>query len=371
METPDQEKLLFSSKDFFNHLIHCIEQAKSTIDIETYIFVQDPKGVLILNHLRKASKRGVKIRLLIDGVGSSDWTLNTIKTWEDKNFRIRIFNPLFWQKREFDIKPLKWLIALHKANRRNHRKTCLFDESSALIGSFNICEHSSHPWRDSAVYLSNIDITELKNAFQEAWGNTEKGLRKFFALTPIESSIQKKSPVFLLNNSFNKRKKLFNELIYRIFQANEIIWITNAYFIPDHYLLKALKFATWRDVDVRIILSKDSDLFFMKWASSVFYENLANLGVKIYQYQESILHAKTLIIDQWAIVGSRNLNHRSLIHDLEVDVKLQTAEGLLSLKNQFDIDISKSEIYNTSKKSPLKTLKHTLGRLFLLLKHWL
>src|SRR3989344_6416821 len=116
------------------------------------------------------------------------------------------------------------------------------------------------------------------------------------------------------------------------------IWMTNAYFVPDNFLLKALVDAADTGVDVRIILPKKSDLRFMTWASATFHENLLKAGIRIFEYVPSILHAKTLIIDDWVLVGSSNMNYRSLLHDLEVDINVASLTAKKTLEQQFLTD---------------------------------
>src|SRR5690606_9536069 len=118
---------------------------------------------------------------------------------------------------------------------------------------------------------------------------------------------------------------------------------TNAYFVPDKKLLNALIYASYRKVDVRILLPETSDIFFIPWASSYFYGQLLKAGVRIFEYQNRMLHAKTIINDDWASIGSSNLNSRSLHHDLELDYSLQLGSSKASLMKDFLNDLKNTE----------------------------
>ena len=152
-------------------------------------------------------------------------------------------------------------------------------------------------------------------------------------------------------------------------KAKERIWLTHAYFLPDNFLLKTLKMAAARGVDVKILLPKKSDVFIMPWASETFYRSLIESGVEIYEYLPSVLHAKILIIDDWVSIGSSNLNHRSLLHDLEVDVSLQTQQAKAQVCEQFCEDIKKSDQVSLCDWSQRPWYRRFLGQLVLYVKY--
>ncbi|MCM2323553.1 MAG: phospholipase D-like domain-containing protein [Oligoflexia bacterium] len=120
------------------------------------------------------------------------------------------------------------------------------------------------------------------------------------------------------------------------------MWITNAYFAPDILLARALRVAAWGGADVRVLVPKKSDIFFMPWVTEAFYHHLLRAGVRVYEFLPSILHAKTLLIDDWGTIGSSNLNHRSLLHDLEADFVVGHHESIDALATLFEEDLRQS-----------------------------
>ena len=140
--------------------------------------------------------------------------------------------------------------------------------------------------------------------------------------------------------------------------------------MPDHFLLRKLKEAAHKGIDVRILLPQHSDVIFMPWASKAFYYSLLKAGVRIFEYQPSILHAKTLIIDDWFLVGSSNLNHRSLRHDLEVDVNICTSRAKSSLNQQFLLDLAQSKEIFLSDWQKRPWYQNLVGKLILYIKYW-
>ncbi|GAH09354.1 unnamed protein product, partial [marine sediment metagenome] len=155
-------------------------------------------------------------------------------------------------------------------------------------------------------------------------------------------------------------------------RCKQRIWITNAYFVPDNVLLKRLRDAANNGIDVRILLPKKSDVMVMPWASSTFYYRLLKSGVKIFEYLPSMLHAKSLIIDNWALIGSSNLNHRSLLHDLEADIMLKSTESIKQLESDFLNDLTQSREVELDSWHIIRPLRQRLvGRMVLYMKYWI
>lgn len=369
----NSEYLTTNADDYFQRLIDDIDQAQKTIELETYIFEADKIGNLVLNALCKASDRGLQVRLIIDGFGSSVWLTSAINKLMQHQVQVKIYHPLpwrFWQwglatNQENFFNKLIFLIS--RINRRNHRKFCIIDENIHWIGSFNLSavhlidSQGGDNWRDSAVRLTTNHKDAL-NAFNKTWLN-KRFVRK-------ESSDN--FPYFFrLNNSLLKRRHLYKDLLHKIINSDCEILITTPYFIPEAKLLHKLKQASQKGVDIKILLPAVSDVFFMPWASSLFYSELIQAGVKIYEYNAGVLHAKTLVIDNWATIGSSNMNSRSIIHDLEIDYELQNKESIDLLKHQFLNDLKQSNLINANdikKRSPIIKL---LGHLILYLRYWL
>ena len=135
--------------------------------------------------------------------------------------------------------------------------------------------------------------------------------------------------------------------------------------------MEALTYASYRGVDVRILLPRTSDIFFIPWASTYFYRRLLKSGTRIFEFQHRMLHAKTLIIDDWAAIGSSNLNRRSLNHDLELDYSLQLTESKKVLAKSFENDLEKSEELDATNFEQTRVWQRILGGILVfLLAHW-
>ncbi|MGB6977008.1 MAG: phospholipase D-like domain-containing protein [Gammaproteobacteria bacterium] len=373
------QQTIFSSGDsYFASLLTDLRAATQTIALETYIFNPDPLGQEVAKELIKAAQRGVQVRILVDGAGSSLWGGKLTLDLERVGIQTRIFHPFPWRtwhwSRSHVRTPflLKMIYLFLKINSRNHRKICLIDNRIAYVGSFNITQdHLSEQqkgkgWRDTAVKITGADLQPLADAFNAAWDHQpiKERLRKMFRQINT-------NPIFRINNTRHRRRLLYKDLLHRMLQCKKRIWMTNAYFVPDNFLLRSIIEKAEDNLDVRILLPKDSDIFFMTWASSAFYYNLLKAGVRIFEYLPSNIHAKVLMMDDWVIVGSSNLNHRSLLHDLEADVNICDPQGKQAIEQQFLIDLKNSREISLSNWRVRPFYQRFIGKLLLYLKYWI
>lgn len=378
IEPTELQQFIFSKgDDYFHTLLSDIQSAHKSIDLEIYIFNQDNLGEKIVAALTQATNRGVKVRVLVDGAGTPVWDVFA-KTLEHAGAQTRIFHPFPWRlwqwSRSYVRVPviLKAIYLFLKINSRNHRKVCIIDNKIAYVGSFNISkvhlsrEGGGDGWRDTGVKITGAELNDLIAAFEAAWEHVpiQERLQNIFKQVNLD-------PIIRLNNSRHRRRLLYKNLLDRIEHCRQRIWMMNAYFVPDNFLLKNLKEAARRNVDVRIVLPQKSDVFFMPWASSAFYRSLLKSGVRIFEYQPSMLHTKILILDDWMLVGSSNLNHRSLLHDLEVDVNIRLPSAKKEIEQQFIEDLKTTQEVGLEQWYKRPFYQRLLGRLLLYLKYWI
>ncbi len=379
MTNPVLDELLFLDGDsYFAAVLQDIAQAQTRIDVETYIFKDDALGQRIQQALAAAAARGVSVRILVDGAGTPGWGSMYTGKFKSKNMEVRIFHPFlwrFWQWRR-SIKKFPFLLDILyyflRYNSRNHRKTLLIDNKILYVGSANIdiCHlgimHSGRNWRDTMVRLIGVNIADAESAFEAAWDHTtpQERIQRMFAHVNTRAIVR-------LNNTRHQRRVLYKYLLLRLSRCKQRVWITNAYFVPDNFLLKSLTDLASSGVDVRILLPQKSDIFIMTWAAAAFYQRLLKAGVRIFEYLPSMLHAKSLILDNWFIVGSSNLNHRSLLHDLEIDVSIQLPESKQRLEQQFLVDLSNSKEITWETWQKRSFTQRFFGRVVLYLKYWI
>ncbi len=349
------ETLFFDGDKYFQALAAAIDAAKHEILVESYIYDMDTVGLRILYHLEAAVGRGVTVRILVDGIGSYNWLTELRYECRKRKLLFRVYHPLPFRlnlMRRISWKRLRRLLTLfRRINKRNHRKTITIDQEKAFLGSFNISQvHSKKmmglkAWRDSGVFVQGSSVIFLRQDFLRAWSKS-----KFESLSGFSENgnllrrkaLMPKNSLIRLNSRIRWRYSLLRDLNFRMKSAQKRILITNGYFLPRQSVLRGLKKAARRGVFVGLCIPAKSDIWFVKAAAKSLYLRLINAGVHIYEYQPTILHAKTLIIDDWATVGSHNLNHRSLVHDLEVEAVLTSQQSIAELIQQWDADVKNS-----------------------------
>lgn len=346
------ESLFFEGDLYFDKAISLIDLAENEVLLESYIFNLDLVGLRFLNALEAAKNRGVRVLILVDGIGSYNWLTQLRDQCQKRGLHFRVYHPLPFRLQI--IKSLSWrklrrlLFLFRRINKRNHRKVLAVDGEKALLGSFNISQiHSvttsaESAWRDTGVFLEGPSIGFLRRAFLQAWSKS-----KFESLSDHSQMLKRKLRHFTagpirLNLTMRWRYFLRRDLARRIKQSERRVLITNGYFLPTRSILRSLKKAAQRGIYVALCIPAKSDIWFVKAAAKSLYFKLLKAGVHIYEYQPRVLHAKTLVVDDWATVGSHNLNHRSLTHDLEVEAVLQNPESLAALIEQWDQDVANS-----------------------------
>lgn len=300
-------QVYLSGAAFLNHLLDQITRAQRSIFIEMYIFAIDEFGSKIINALieQKKSKPLMDIKIHVDGIGS--WSsidhLNQIFT--ENKIHFKVFNP-------------PSIRSIFKLNRRNHRKLIIIDDSLVFTGSCNFVRNHLKEfdnWLDICVQLQAYGSSQLffSNLFLNNWENKKS-----------VNLLLTKSPLWLmLNRNFLERWRNLNFILNEMQRAERRVLIANAYFVPHQKIIRKLKDISRKQlVSTTLILSKRSDVFLMEWIRPYLLKTLLGIGCRVFLFDQRILHAKMLILDNIAYVGSYNLNHRSLFHDLEIQIKI-------------------------------------------------
>ncbi len=361
---------------FFEALEGAIRAAQRSIDMESYIFMLDQAGERVLKLLKDAATRGVRVRLAVDGIGSSTWAKELRTRATEGRILFKVYHELPWERwwRGGRTGPgrRKLSAVLRRLNARNHRKVCIIDGMRAFVGSMNVAAcHlpavvGQSAWRDTVVMVEGPDVAVLADTFEEVWIGSWRRLRR-----RLRSRRAQSSELVRLNVRHKQRQANYLDLLVRIVRARRRVWITNAYFVPDGSILRALAIAAQAGVDVRIVVPRFSDVVFIPWVASAFHLGLLRAGVKVFEYQLSILHAKTMLIDDWTLVGSSNLNHRSLLHDLEADVVLVDEKACTSLEQQFVRDCQGSVPITLENWRARPFIERALGRVLLAFRYLL
>jgi cardiolipin synthase len=357
---------------WFADLLAGLAAARRRVWLETYILAADPLGERVVAALRAAAARGCEVRLLVDGVGAAAWLRGG-----DPGVPLRVWNPLPWAaaRRAGLFRRWRWLAAM---NRRDHRKVCLIDDRLAWVGSFNLdgCHlrelHGEAAWRDCGAVVAGDGVTALHAAYQHAWCRAWPVIVGHLRLRrPAGRQPAIGNPDVRLNHTWSIRRAAYRDLLLRLRAARTRIWISNAYVVPRGSLLRALQAAARRGVDVRLLAPARSDVPFMPWLGAIFADALSARGVRVLAYLPRMLHAKTMLIDGTALVGSHNLNSRSFLHDLEAEVVLTAPASIAALEQAFLADCGQARELSGQAGGLLPWWQRWIGRALLLAKRWL
>jgi cardiolipin synthase len=343
--------LLYDGPQTMAAMTDAISAAKDHINLETYIFDQDDVGIRFADLLIERQRAGVQVNVIYDSVG----TIGTPQAFFDKmrnaGIHLLAFNP---------VNPLK-LIGPWVPNNRDHRKILVVDGVVAFTGGVNISSTYANSslfrskarrnakigWRDTHIKIEGPAVAALQWVFLDNWtSQTSVELPDSNFFPPLKEAGDKL--VRVLASEPDGDHEIYKAYVLAIQGAKSTVHITNAYFVPDAQILRALSDAARRGVDVKIILPGVTDSGLVFHAAQSFYTEMLASGIKIYQLQVAVLHAKTAVIDQvWATVGSTNIDTRSFLHNNEINVVVFGDEFGKAMENAFAEDLHLSvEITN-------------------------
>lgn len=341
-------ELLIDGPTTYDAMFLAIENAKESINMETFIIENDEIGQRFAKLLTSKQIGGVQVNLIYDSVGS----ISTPKTFFvpliESGVNVLEFNPInpLYARKGWDV------------NRRDHRKLLVIDGQTAFVGGINISSvYSSgsfgksrtskgdQQWRDTHLRINGPVVSEFQKLFMATWteqNGPELAARNYFP----EQKNQGNEVVRAIGSSPEEAySQIYVTLLSAINSAETAISLTNAYFVPDPQLLSALKEAAQRGVDVRLLLPEKTDSVMVYYASRSFYDELLLAGIKIYERRDALLHAKTAMIDGvWSTIGSTNLDWRSFTNNQEVNAVILGQDFASQMQTMFENDLESSTL---------------------------
>ncbi|WP_294887217.1 phospholipase D-like domain-containing protein [Sulfurimonas sp. RIFCSPLOWO2_12_36_12] len=293
--------------------MQCINEAKNSIHISTYIFEYDKVTKEIIKALIKKSKEGLEIKILMDSLGSIVLYLFQYRLRELKKagVEIKFFMPIFQM-------PFRNYI-----NLRNHRKIYIFDNEKVLSGGANLSNeylgatYSKKRWQDIMFLVEGSSVEQYFEIFASDWFYASDERLKF-----KRQKMEIEGDIYLQvvpSGPDMDKDALYEALLSAIYGAKERIYIITPYFIPNNSLIEALIIAHHKGVDVKLITPKEANHTIVNLVRSSYMRELEEAGIKIYLYNGAMLHAKAILFDNKSVVlGSVNFDNRSLFLNYEV-----------------------------------------------------
>lgn len=330
---------LRNGDEIFPAMLGAIRDAEHTVDMMTFVYWQGDIARQFAYALAERAEAGLRVRLLLDGFGSRLIEKDLLRLMERAGVQVA------WFRRPLSLSPLK-------QNHRCHRKVLVVDERTAFTGGVGIAEEwcgdarNEHEWRDTHVRIEGPAVDGVAAAFAQNWAECHDDLfddrDRFAPQEPQGSAV-----VQVVRGSASMGWQDMQTLLRVVIEsAEQRLRLATAYFAPDAYFIELLCAAARRGVEVEIVLpGPHTDKRVCQLAGQHFYGDLLACGVKILQYQPTMMHAKVITVDGIAaLVGSTNFNRRSLDHDEEIMLVVLDEQFTATLDEHFEADMTVSEL---------------------------
>jgi len=310
-------RLLNDGGEFFARMLAAIEEARRYVLLEMYLVRSGAVATRFIDALGRAAGRGARVSVVFDGFGALGLTRADRRRLLDAGVELRFFNPLRLGNRLSNL-------------LRDHRKLLLADGRVAFVGGAGLTDDFAPgarrgPWRELMVEIQGAVIADWQRAFARTWRRC--GPELALVEPPACEAHADGAAGRLSLSEARQRSVLANGVLRRIDSATARAWIMSAYFVPSRRFRKALRRAARRGVDVRLLLpGARTDHPWVRQAARRFYGKLLRNGVKIFEYQPRMLHAKMILCDDWVSIGSSNLDRWSFRWNLEANQEIADAD---------------------------------------------
>lgn len=341
-------------------MLAAIRRARETINLSSYIFDTDGIGAEFVEHLIEAAVRGVEVRVIIDSLGEK---------YSRKSARVAFRNT--------PVQLVRYLPLRHGAyiNLRNHRKILIIDGREAFTGGMNIrsfptrsVQSAVNPAHDVHFSVTGPVVADLQGTFLGDWYfvTGEKLLNNSFF--PVIEPSGNALACCIADGPDREFRKIEQMIIGALSCANSNVSIMTPYFVPDREMISAIVTAALRGVDIRIVLPGCNNLPFVDWASRALLWELQVNGIHIYYQPPPFVHTKLLLVDNaWSLIGSANLDTRSLRLNFELNLSVFDVELSTNIQRHFDLAIAGSHeitLEELERRPLILKLRDNLARLF-------
>jgi cardiolipin synthase len=358
--------VLNNGDEFYPDLIQTFKNARHSINFSVYIWKDGKASDMVIPALVEAQRRGVQVRVLLDGLGAIAADDDAFKTLTDAGGKVQRFRtPKFGKLTRF--------------HRRNHRRSIVVDGQVGYTGGMAVSDvwlghaQDEDHWRDLMFKVTGPLARSLQSAFVDTWVSSSGELLVGPEIYPPASRSSGEDTgvqrfVHLANSPADDDQSMAYFFLLPIFGARESIHVTTPYFIPDNHLLNALVEKAKAGVDVTLLVpGPHTDNWITRASAQARYEPLLKAGAKIYEFQPTFVHAKYVVIDgKWSVVGSPNLNFRSRELDEENAFGILDVELGRQLNAIFARDLTRAKritVDEWDRRNPMQHLFETLSQI--------
>jgi cardiolipin synthase len=329
MKSPHVWQFYLSPSEAWAAMYRDCEKATKSIELEQYILENDAIGRQFVELFIKKAASGVSVFVICDRYGSASFYKSPlIKKLQHSGGRFYFYNIIhYWDI----IRPWRWF-------PRTHIKTLLLDSRIAYTGG--VCfDARMKDWRDTHIKITGPVTTQVKEAFRRA----ELVIKRKRKGRLLQAEDTQEEFVYLQSHPLLSWNIIYAELVKAIGDARQFMYLTTPYFAPNSRFRRLLRDASAKGIKVVILVPEHSNKSVADWLFLSYADKLLEAGVHIFLYQKSMLHSKTVIIDdEWATVGSTNMDVLSFFRNRESNLVIRNADAVADLKGQFMIDLQDS-----------------------------
>jgi cardiolipin synthase len=355
-------EVLANGENYYRAELEGIRQAQKSVTLEAFIFEEGEIASQFVQALTERARAGVKVNLLADGVGSLRTNRNYFRDLRDAGGEAAFYHPIRWYT---------W----PRYNNRTHREIIVVDGKTAFVGGAGVADHwllgsEKEPrWRDTMFRVQGQSVARIQGAFVENWLEATGELltgADYFPFAEAEGNVT----TLVVNSTPSEGQSTRSRMLYQLLiaSAKKSIYLTTPYFLPDRSARDELIKAMQRGVEVKVVVpGRRTDQHMTRYSSRTLLGELLKHGAKIYEYQPSMIHTKSLVVDgTWSVVGSTNIDSRSFGLNDEINVAARDRDLAGELTEHFFADVQQSDelTYDEWKKrGPIERVRGWLGLL--------
>lgn len=353
--------MLPSGEQAYDECMGLIHGAENSVDVATFILKNDDTGRALVDAMARRASAGVKARLLLDAFGCMGISSRFLSPFNEAGGKTAFFMPM-----------MRLPFSRGRSNLRNHRKMLIVDGKAAVVGGMNLAEEYMGPfgtrdrWQDLAVRVDGPSVAHLYEIFRSDWlfaSGEELEAAESFKSPPTGSERGGHIQV-IASGPDVKTDSLREAIINALYAAEKRAWIVTPYFVPDQTLAEALCMAARRGLNVTMIVPRRSNHRIVDLAREMYLEQLEESGGSVLLYQPGMLHAKALLVDdRAALLGSANMDMRSLLYNYEVGLSIHDPEVIKQVDAWMGWLTSYCRPRKGEKRRRVRFL-HGVGRLF-------
>lgn len=339
-------ELLINGEHFFSDILASMEQAVDYIFVELYLFESGRVADEFISTLRSAAGRGVRIYVLLDDYGSLGLSEQDRARLQRDPVQLAYYNPLTSRNMWRNLYRILW----HRVGydlHRDHRKLILIDGLVAYVGGLGITdefysgEQPERCWRENVVRIEGPVVADWQELFQQVWNRYT--LRDNHFEKPMSKVLHEGGHARVVFSDGTADNDIKRQLRKRLTNAERRIWLCTAYFLPSWRFLRRLRRAARNGLDVRLLLpGPRTDHPVVRHAGRRHYYRMLRNGVRIFEYQPRVLHAKSLLCDDWVTLGSNNFDHWGLNWNLEANLEVEDCDFAEQVEQMFEQDFTHS-----------------------------